>query len=145
MKLNFQDGTSTADLVIGADAMYKGKMFEGLPEGYHALEANVKINGEDVSPKEVKDHILEHYRLVQQRMNAFATTRIRILLRSICLRIAGARCIHASNDATLNACLNPGMSHAAVTALRSFGLSHNCFTLRMELFSNSLTFHCIES
>jgi len=56
------------------DAMYKGKMFEGLPEGYHALEANVKINGEDVSPEEVKDHILEHYRLVQQRSNAASGT-----------------------------------------------------------------------
>src|SRR6266496_3808321 len=73
MKLNFQDGTSTADLVIGADAMYKGKMFEGLPEGYHALEANVKINGDGVSPEEVKDHILEHYRSVELRSNASGT------------------------------------------------------------------------
>ena len=56
------------------EAMYKGKMFEGLPDGYHALEANVKINGDDVLPEEVKDHILEHYRVVQQRSNTTSDT-----------------------------------------------------------------------
>ena len=48
------------------EAMYKEKMFEGLPEGYHALKANIKINDDDVSSEEVKNHILEHYRLIQQ-------------------------------------------------------------------------------
>ena len=43
---------------MSKDTLYKGKIFEGLPEGYHALEINVKINDDDVSPEEVKDHTL---------------------------------------------------------------------------------------
>jgi hypothetical protein len=52
------------------EAMYKGNMFEGLPDDFKVLEGNVKFTSDDVAAEEVKDHILEHYRLLQQRMNA---------------------------------------------------------------------------
>ena len=51
------------------EAMYKGKMFERLPKGYEALAVSVMLNGDRVSPEEVKDQILEHYRLMQQHTN----------------------------------------------------------------------------
>ena len=47
------------------EAMYKKKMFEDLLDDYHALKINVKINDDDILPEEIKDYILEHYRLVQ--------------------------------------------------------------------------------
>ena len=46
------------------EVMYKEKIFEDLLEGYHALKTNVKINDDDISSEEIKDHILEHYRLI---------------------------------------------------------------------------------
>ena len=52
-------------------------MFEGLPEKYGALKANVKIYGDKMSPEEAKNHILEHYRLTEQRMNAFSTNNFK--------------------------------------------------------------------
>jgi hypothetical protein len=54
------------------EEMYKGKMFENLPDDYKGLETSVNFSA-GVSSEEVKDHILEHYRLVQQRTNAAAT------------------------------------------------------------------------
>ena len=58
----------------GDEAMYKGKMFERLPKGYEALAVSVMLNGDRVSPEEVKDQILEHYRLMQQRTNGPSDT-----------------------------------------------------------------------
>ena len=48
------------------EVMYKEKMFEDLLDDYHALEINVKINDDNILLEEIKDHILEHYRLIQQ-------------------------------------------------------------------------------
>ena len=56
------------------EAMYKGKMFERLPEGYDALAVSVMLNGDRVSPEEVKDQIFEHYRLMQQHTNGSSGT-----------------------------------------------------------------------
>ena len=43
--------------------MYKGLMFQGLPEEFEVIKANATINGDDLSTDNVKDQILEQYRI----------------------------------------------------------------------------------
>src|SRR4030095_14944996 len=56
------------------ESMYKGLMFQGLPDEFDVIKANARINGDNLSADDVKDQILEQHRINQQEMMQADTT-----------------------------------------------------------------------
>ena len=50
------------------ESMFKGLMFRGFPDEYNVIKTNARINGDTLTVDDVKDQILEQYRLSQQDM-----------------------------------------------------------------------------
>src|SRR5439155_26007508 len=50
------------------ESMFKGLMFQGFPVEYDVIKTNARISGNALSVDDVKDQILEQYRLSQQDM-----------------------------------------------------------------------------
>ena len=50
------------------ESMFKGLMFRGFSNEYNVIKTNARINGDTLTVDDVKDQILEQYRLSQQDM-----------------------------------------------------------------------------